>query len=330
MPLPAHISHSPSSFLSGQCRCPLISPNLLLLPFQGNAITRSFLPISCFFPSRAMLLPAHFSQSPASSLPGQCHCPLISSNLLLLPFQGYAIARSFLPFSFFPSRAMLLPAHFSHSPASFLPRQCHYPLISPILLLLSFQGYAIARSFLPFSFFFPSRAMPCPLISPNLLLLPFLGNAVARSFLPISCFFPSRAMPLPAHFSQSPASSVPGQCHCPLISPNLLLLPFQGNAIARSYLPFSFFFPFRAMPLPAHFSQSPSSFLPGQCHCPLISSNLLLLPFQGNAIARSPFHSLSSLPDASDASLHKYPQRPEIYHLKSNFFHFFAKIMRTG
>ena len=275
--MPAHISQSPASSVPGLCRCPLISPNLLLLPFQGNAIARSYLPISCFFPSRAMPLPAHFSQSPASSVPGLCHCPLISPNLLLLPFQGNAIARSFLPISsFFPSRAMPLPAHFSQSPASSVPGQCH-----------------------------------CPLISPNLLLLPFQGNAIARSFLPIF-FFPSRAMPLPAHISHSPSSSLPGQCRCPLISPNLLLLSFQGNAVARSFLPISFFFPSRAMP------------------CPLISPYLLLLSFQGNAIARSPFHSLSSLPDASDAPLHKYPQRPKIYHLKSNFFHFFAKITRTG
>ena len=256
--------------------CPLISSNLLLLPFQGNAIARSFLPFSCFFRSRAIPLAAHFYQSPSSFLSGQCRCPLISPNFLLLPFQGNAIARSFLPIScFFPSRAMPLPAHFSPSPASSLPGLCHSPLISPNLLLLSFQGNAIARSFLPI--FFRSRAMPlpahishspssslpgqchCPLISPNLLLLSFHGNAIARSYLPISFFFRSRAMPLPAHFSHSPASSVPGQYHCPIISPNLQLLPFQGNAIARSFLPI-FFFPSRAMPLPAHFSQSPASF----------------------------------------------------------------------
>ena len=248
MPLPAHFSQSPASSLPGLCHA------------------RSFLPISCFFPSRAMPLPAHIFQSPASFLPGLCHCPLISPILLLLPFRGYAIARSYLPIScFFPFRAMPLSAHISQSLSSSVPGQCHCPLISPILLI-SFQGYAIARSFLPISCFFPSRAMPCPLISPNLLLLSVPGLCHSPLISSSLLLLPFQGNAIPAHFSQSPASFLPGQCHCPLISPNLLLLPFQGNA------------------MPAHFSQSPASSVSGQCRCPLISPNLLLLSFQGYGI----------------------------------------------
>ena len=73
-----------------------------------------------------------------------------------------------------------------------------------------------------------------------------------RKSPPSFTFFHSRAMPLPASLSPAPYSSIPGQCHCPPLSPSCSLFFFS-----------------RAMPLPAS-----------------LSLLLPLLPFQGNAIAR--------------------------------------------